>query len=127
MPHCLRTDRIALSLACICWVGGCQRVPSSWSSDNVGAHALYSVDWWLQLVQPPSLEYLPREIAAPGVDPDLDPDKAEVVVATRDKMVRGISPEGKIDWTFNTNGPFTAGASVKEGLAYVPGGDGVLY
>ena len=123
----LKAHRIALSLVSVCLTGGCQRVPQSWNSDNPGAHVLYSVDWWLQLVQPIPMEYLPREIAIPGVDPDLDPDKAEVVVATRDKMVRGISPEGRIDWTFNTNGPFTAGASVEEGVAYVPGGDGVLY
>jgi outer membrane protein assembly factor BamB len=42
-------------------------------------------------------------------------------------MVRGIGADGKIDWYFKTMADFAAGATVKNGIVYVPGGDGVLY
>jgi outer membrane protein assembly factor BamB len=85
--------------------------------------AVYSIDWWLQLVRPITFEYVPREFATPA----LDSDSGEVVALTRDRIVRGIGADGKIDWDFRTAADFEAGATVKNGIAYVPGGDGVLY
>jgi outer membrane protein assembly factor BamB len=32
-----------------------------------------------------------------------------------------------VEWAFKTSDPFLAGASIHEGIAYVPGGDGTLY
>src|SRR5260370_42514193 len=46
---------------------------------------------------------------------------------TRDKAVRAISLEGRIEWSFATRGGFTASALISEGVVYVPGGDGILY
>jgi len=105
---------------------GCRPLPVL--PDNATSyHALYSIDWWAPLVKPEAFEYLPRELASPAVDPDLPPSQAEVVAVTRDHQVRGISPGGRLDWTFATRGHFVSGPTVKEGVAYVPGGDGSLY
>ena len=105
---------------------GCRPLPVL--PDNATSyHALYSIDWWAPLVKPEAFEYLPRELASPAVDPDLPPSQAEVIAVTRDHQVRGISPGGRLDWTFATRGHFVSGPTVKEGVAYVPGGDGSLY
>ncbi len=85
--------------------------------------ALYSIDWWIPLVLPTAWEYLPREYAPPAADAD----GGRLVVLTRDKMVRAITVDGRIEWSFATRGRFTAAALIHEGVVYVPGGDGVLY
>ncbi len=85
--------------------------------------ALYTIEWWVPLVIPPAWEYLPREHAPPAADPD----GGRIIVLTRDKAVRSISQEGRIEWSFATRGGFTASALVSEGVVYVPGGDGILY
>jgi len=83
----------------------------------------FEVGWWTPLVEPISWEYAPREFAAPAVDPD----SGRVITLTRDGFVRGVAPGGKVAWAFKTGNRFSAGALVHEGIAYVPGGDGVLY
>jgi outer membrane protein assembly factor BamB len=96
--------------------------------DNSTAyHVLYSIEWWAPLVKPEALEYLPREVASPAADLDLPPGQTEVIAVTRDHFVRGISPQGKLDWTFQTQGHFVAGPTLRDGVAYVAGGDGTLY
>jgi outer membrane protein assembly factor BamB len=83
----------------------------------------FEVDWWTPLVEPVAWEYAPREFAAPAVDPD----SGNVIALTRDGFVRAVADGGKVAWAFKTGNRFAAGALVHEGLAYVPGGDGVLY
>jgi outer membrane protein assembly factor BamB len=84
---------------------------------------LFSVEWWRPLVKAELLEYQPREIASPAVDPDTH----RVVVLTRDGFVRSIDPEGKTEWEFKTYGGFNAAAAFHDGMVYVPAGDGNLY
>lgn len=85
--------------------------------------AIFHIDWRRELVAPKIWEYAPREYATPAVDPDT----GRILALTRDGWVRCLNPEGKEEWTFETKGAFNAGAKVKEGIAYVPGGDGFLY
>lgn len=85
--------------------------------------ALYSVDWWLPLVPRGSFEYLPRELATPAADPET----GQLIVLTRDGMVRALSEDGQLEWTYQTGGHFAVGARVEGGMVYVPGGDGFLY
>ena len=84
---------------------------------------LFDVDWRVQLVEPRFWEFHPREPARPAVDPDT----GRVIALTRDGRARSINPDGRVEWEFKTADPFLAGASVHEGTAYVPGGDGTLY
>ena len=109
-------------------LGGCRSVPLA-SDPTVpgsvpGPPAIFAIDWWVRLVSPPMWEFAPRETAQPAIDPDT----GRVIVLTRDGFVRSLSPEnGKVEWEYKTQGPFNAGALLREGVAYVPGGDGTLY
>src|SRR5258708_26128154 len=107
-------------------LASCRPLPV-WPDDNAAHHVMYSIDWWAPLVKPEALEYLPREMASPAADLELPPGQTEVITATRDHMVRGISPLGKLDWTFETHGHFVAGPTLRYGVAYVAGGGGALY
>lgn len=116
---------IAAAAALLC---GCHRIPlyrdpTSNQPASPPPLALYTVDWWVPLVLPTSWDYLPREVASPAADPN----GGHIIVLTRDKRVRGVSEEGTVDWSFETKGHFNASASVTDGIAYVPGGDGILY
>lgn len=84
---------------------------------------IFSVDWRVKLVGPQLWESNPREAAAPAIDPDT----GRVIALTRDGFVRSINAEGTVEWEYKTADPFVAGATVKDGIVYVPGGDGVLY
>src|SRR5919197_2607308 len=86
-------------------------------------HPLFDVDWRVELVGPRMWELHPREPARPAVDPDT----GRVIVLTRDGQARSINPNGRVEWAFKTADPFLAGASIHEGIAYLPGGDGTLY
>ncbi|MBZ4422037.1 PQQ-binding-like beta-propeller repeat protein [Myxococcus sp. RHSTA-1-4] len=83
----------------------------------------FSVNWWAPLAPPGLLEYAPREVATPAYDAD----NKHVIALTRDGYVRAVGADGKVKWSFRTAIRFNAGARVSEGIAYVPGGDGVLY
>ncbi|MFT3836089.1 MAG: PQQ-binding-like beta-propeller repeat protein [Myxococcaceae bacterium] len=130
----------SLSIAAVCVaLCGCHSVPLSddpthprqmleWMADErqspTAVPALYDVDWWKSLVVAPFFEYGPLEPAAPALDPETE----RVIVETRDGHVRCLSPiDGKVEWDVTTPNRFWAGATVSDGVAYVPGGDGVLY
>jgi outer membrane protein assembly factor BamB len=99
------------------------RNPFTASEGPVPKPAIYSIDWWHQLVPPLSYEYAPREFATPAVDPAHD----RVLSVTRDGKVNAFDRRGKQVWTFQTGGRFEAGPLLQDGVAYVPGGDGTLY
>jgi outer membrane protein assembly factor BamB len=109
-------------------LGGCSAVPLYGNPELPRPETqppidYFSVDWWAPLVRNTLLEYAPRETASPAYDP-----ASKLVIAlTRDGYVRGVESGGKVKWSFRTGQRFTAGALVNEGVAYVPGGDGVLY
>jgi outer membrane protein assembly factor BamB len=86
-------------------------------------HHFFSVDWWTQLVSPTLLEYAPREFAQPAYDAKNE----RVITLTRDGFVRSVAPEGVVAWQFRVGNRFFAGATVEDGIVYVPGADGVLY
>jgi outer membrane protein assembly factor BamB len=91
-----------------------------------GAHSNYevfTVNWSVGLVDAPVLEYAPREMASPAVDRET----GRIIVLTRDGFIRCLNPKGEIEWRHGTSGRFSAGATIVDGVAYVPGGDGVLY
>ncbi|MBJ6765541.1 PQQ-binding-like beta-propeller repeat protein [Myxococcaceae bacterium JPH2] len=85
--------------------------------------SFFEIDWWTPLVKPPLLEYAPREFASPA----FDPDSRHVVALTRDGIARGLTPDGKVVWSVETGIRFNAGAHIQNGVAYVPGGNGILY
>ncbi|GHG95866.1 PQQ-binding-like beta-propeller repeat protein [Comamonas sp. JC664] len=83
----------------------------------------FSVNWWASLSPPATLEYGPRETASPAYDPV----SRTAIALTRDGYARGVGPDGKVKWLYKTANRFNAGPRVVDGIAYVPGGDGVLY
>jgi outer membrane protein assembly factor BamB len=84
--------------------------------------AVYSVDWWTQLVPDQFLEYGPRELATPA----LDPDSGRLIVGTRDGKLRSVGERGQVAWTYETHGPFESGALVQDKVVYVACADGTL-
>lgn len=91
---------------------------------NVTPPHLFEVAWWAPLVKTGLLEYQPAETATPAVDPDSE----RVIVSTRDGVVHCLSgKDGHQEWSLSTHGRPFAGATVRDGVAYIPGGDGVLY
>jgi outer membrane protein assembly factor BamB len=105
---------------------GCQRplvTDVGVSRSPAVVRAVYSVDWWTQLVPDRMLEYGPRELATPA----LDAEHERLIVGTRDGKLRAVGEGGKVAWTFTTRGPFEAGATVADGVAYAACADGTLY
>ncbi len=91
---------------------------------HVSPQAMYEIDWWRPLVKLALLEYFPAETARPAVDPVTE----RIIVGTRDGMLHCLSPaNGHVEWEFKTFSRFFAGATIDQGIAYVPGGDGTLY
>lgn len=86
-------------------------------------HHFFTVDWWKQLVSPTLLEYAPREHAQPAYDAKNE----RVLTLTRDGFVRSFDVGGKEIWRYTVGPRFYAGATVDDGIAYVPGTDGVLH
>ncbi|WP_257449895.1 outer membrane protein assembly factor BamB family protein [Archangium lipolyticum] len=114
-------------LAAASLLGACSAVPvygnPVTSAPKQPPHHYFSVDWWTQLVSPSLLEYAPREDARPAYD-----EKNErVIVLTRDGLVRSLGAEGQEAWRFKVGNRFYAGATVDDGIVYVPSTDGVLY
>jgi outer membrane protein assembly factor BamB len=124
MPRALTATLLALG------VTACRAIPLNEdptippAEANVSLPAVYSVAWRTPLVKIGLLEYQPSETATPAVDPDTE----RVIVSTRDGHIHCLSPtDGHVEWSFNTYGRPYAGAAIEGGIAYVPGGDGVLY
>ena len=85
--------------------------------------AVYSIDYWHPMVErSTTMEFVPREFATPAVDPA----SGRVVVGTRDGVLRSVTIDGKVRWSVVTPAPFYAGALIRDGVVYSPGGDGVL-
>ena len=85
--------------------------------------AVYSIDYWHAMVErSTTMEFVPREFATPAVDPA----SGRVVVGTRDGVLRSVTIDGKVRWSVITPAPFYAGALIRDGVVYSPGGDGVL-
>ncbi len=85
-------------------------------------HAVYSVDWWTKLVPDRLLEYGPRELGTPA----LDPESGRLIAGTRDGVLRSVSEGGEVAWTFTARGPFEAGPTVQDGVVYAACADGTL-
>jgi outer membrane protein assembly factor BamB len=56
----------------------------------------------------------------------VDPASGRVVVGTRDGVLRSVSIDGRVRWAVPTPSPFFAGVLIRDGVVYVPGGDGLL-
>ncbi|PTL85879.1 PQQ-binding-like beta-propeller repeat protein [Vitiosangium sp. GDMCC 1.1324] len=122
-----RWKRWVGGLAAAGLLGGCSTVPV-YGNPVTGApvqppHHFFSVDWWSQLVAPSLLEYAPREQARPAYDSKNE----RIITLTRDGYVRSFTTEGREAWRFQVGTRFYAGATVEDGIVYVPGTDGVLY
>jgi outer membrane protein assembly factor BamB len=92
--------------------------------NHLNPPAYFDVQWWHTLVKPALLEYQPAETATPAIDPDTE----RIVVCTRDSILRSLSPvDGRIEWEKPLHGRCFAGATITEGIVYVPGGDSTLY
>jgi len=84
---------------------------------------VYSVEWWKPLVPSQFFESAPRENAGPAVDRD----SHQVVVLTRDGLIRAFGPSGKLTWEFKTEGTFFSAPEIVDGNLFVAAGDGSLY
>jgi outer membrane protein assembly factor BamB len=117
-------------------LAGCKSLPfkddpSVWSNNNpsIGHPIVFDVEWWTPLVSRPTimdfaLTYQPSETAQPAVDPD----SGRIVVCTKDGYVRSLSPDkGRIEWEKKLGGRCFAGGKIKDGVLYMPAGDGSLY
>src|SRR5262245_30341009 len=102
---------------------GCLRAPDRVGKD-LGVsrslpvqHAVYTVDWWTQLVPDRLLEYGPRELASPALyrENEQDPATDRLIVGTRDGILRSVGEGGRVFWSFTTKGPFEAGPTVHGG------------
>lgn len=128
----LKVMRLAVTVALV-WVSsmGCKTIALNDDPDGTAAHEadvtpphLFDVAWSAPLVKTGLLEYQPAETATPAVDPDSE----RVIVSTRDGVVHCLSgKDGHQEWSLSTHGRPFAGAWVRDGVAYIPGGDGVLY
>ncbi len=122
-------SRVAALLVGAALLGpGCRAVPLTTQpfdrrGPDLPPQSTFRIEWQLKLVGPQLWEAFPREAAAPAVDPDT----GRIIALTRDGFVRSVNPDGKVEWQFQTQGRFVAGAAVHEGIVYVPGGDGTLY
>jgi len=117
----------ALLAGSLLMLGGCiaGRTPvkvDPFSGDESPPIAVFSIDFWHRLLEPPAQEFVPREFASPAVDPV----SGRVVVGTRDGVLRSITVEGRVKWAVSTPAPFFAGVLIQDGVVYVPGGDGLL-
>lgn len=118
------------ALAALVLLAGCKAIPLNNDPTmpvrvaQVSPPALWEIDWSKPLVKTELLEYQPRETARPAIDPETE----RIIVTTRDGGIRCLSPkDGSILWEKKTFGRFFSGALIDHGIAYVPGGDGVLY
>jgi outer membrane protein assembly factor BamB len=113
--------------AAVSMLGACSSVPLYGNPVTSGSRQapsqFFEVSWWTPLVEPIILEYGPRELASPAVDPDT----GRVITLTRDGVIRCVAPGGTLEWSLKTSNRFSAGAAVYDGIAYVPAGDGFLY
>lgn len=121
----MRTSAFAVVVALL---SGCSTVPlyadPTSNDEKKGLPTeLYQVDWSIPLVEWKMWDYVPREFAGPS----MDLDTGRLITLTRDGYIRSINPDAKVEWQFKTSLPFNAPALVREGVAYVSGGDGYLY
>lgn len=115
------------ALVALC-VAGCHSVPLSadplWNNRfDQPPQAVFAVDWRAKLVGSRLWESNPRESAQPAVDPDT----GRIIALTRDGFIRSLNPDGQVEWEVKTSAPFVAGATIRDGVVYVPGGDGNIY
>lgn len=116
-----QTALLAVLALCGC-AGRAPVLVDPFSREPSAPLAVFRVDYWHSLVETSTMEFVPREFASPAVDPV----SGRVVVGTRDGVLRSVSVEGRVKWTLATPTPFYAGVLIRDGVVYVPGGDGVL-
>ncbi len=108
------TSLLALALAA--WSGVAAQLPPA-------PLRLWQVAWQRQVVPPTLMEWKPRELGGPAVDPVT----GYVVVGTRDGWVRAFDPDGTLVWLFEAKGRFEAPAGIDGDTVYAASTDGRLY
>ncbi len=84
---------------------------------------LWTIAWQRPLVPPMPLQYQPRELGGPAVDPV----SGIVVVGTRDGWIHACDHEGRRAWDFRAAGPFDAPPRIFEDVVIAGSSDGHLY
>lgn len=84
---------------------------------------LWKIAWHQPLVPPIALEYKPRELGGPAVDPV----SGVVVVGTRDGWVHAYDHDGQRAWDFAAGGRFDAAPRIVGDLVLLGSADGRLY
>jgi outer membrane protein assembly factor BamB len=84
---------------------------------------LWKIAWHKPLVPPIALEYKPRELGGPSVDPV----SGMVVVGTRDGWVHAYDHEGHRAWDFQAGGHFDGAPRIFEDQVLAGSSDGRLY
>jgi outer membrane protein assembly factor BamB len=84
---------------------------------------MWDVAWKRRLVAPTLLEWRPRELGGPAVDPTT----GTVVVGTRDGVLRAYGETGQALWDFQAKGPFDATPRIEGEVVYAGSTDGRLY
>lgn len=124
-----RATRIGAAVVCMA-AAGCRTIPldgdpmmTTREVTRASPVAYFDVEWWKPLVKPALLEYQPVETASPAVDPDTE----RIIVCTRDGFVRSLSPiDGAVEWEHKVPTRCFAGATIVDGVAYLPAGDVLL-
>jgi outer membrane protein assembly factor BamB len=84
---------------------------------------LWDIAWTRRLVSPTLLEWKPREVGGPAVDPAT----GIVVVGTRDGVLRAYADGGQPMWETKAGGRFDAAPRIDGDLVYAGSSDGRLY
>lgn len=88
-----------------------------------GEADLWDVRWSRQLVPPGLLEWRPREVGGPAVDPVT----GTVVAGTRNGVLGARTPDGRALWRFQAGAGFPAAPLVSAGSVYAGSSDGNVY
>src|SRR5919197_5479800 len=95
-----------LALVLAAQVGAAQLPPAP--------HKLWDVAWTRRLVAPTMLEWKPRELGGPAVDPTT----GTVVVGTRDGILRAYDEAGDDLWGTKAGGRFGAAPRIEGEIVY---------
>ncbi len=114
---------LALALAALAAQAG--NAAQTWNGPRLppAPVKLWSVAWQRKLVQSAILEWRPRELGGPAVDPV----GGLVVVGTRDGWLHAYDPDGERMWSFEATGRFDAAPRIDTELVYAGSSDGTLY
>ena len=115
----------AIALALVALAAQASHAGQTWNGSHLppAPVRLWTVAWQRHLVPPMMLEWRPREVGGPAVDPV----GGLVVVGTRDGWLHAYDPDGVRMWSFEAGGRFDAPPRIDADVVYAGSSDGNLY